>query len=136
MIKNNKAKLSYSSRIICMSKKGYRFTEPEFTDLDDVVKFEMEKLENKDISDTINKLYDKDLKSSDEVIKFIHNEMNAEKLCCIWLCDSERALTLVYNVDPKSEIFMYKLPNEYMIISDLDIDGTLIVTKEELKPEI
>lgn len=97
----------------------------------DMLEYELYELENEDIFLTIKELYNREMKSIDDIIKFCQDELNSNKLFYKWLCiDLNTARKLYYYEG--LELYLIQVLSPYLIISDLGSEGLLVVSSKEM----
>lgn len=113
--------------------------------LRDIVYHEMTALMNSDIPEFLNEKYGADICKADDgsfdqdafeceapryvedVIRFIEKKMGASNLYGVWLTTKE-GVCEIYHSGSQTAITTYRIPDDALVISDLDIDGSLFVT--------
>lgn len=97
----------------------------------DMLEYEINELGNEDIFLTIKELYNKEMKSINDIIKFCQDELNSDKLPYKWLCvDLNTAKKLYYYEG--LELYLVQVLSPYLVISDLGSEGLLVVSSKEM----
>lgn len=129
--------------------RGFRnneWGESRVWNLQEVVYHEMTVLMNSDIPEFLNEHYRADICLDDngrfdsdafeceapcyvsDVMEFIRSKVGEGELYGIWLTTKSSVLK-IYDSGRITPVSMYQIPADALVISDLDIDGTLFVTK-------
>lgn len=130
-----KSKLSNTAAQIVAANKGYRndfLFDGDDHQILDVISYENDELENDDIFDFIKKIYHIDIiKNPDEFKTWLENvfQTRADNLFGYWLTTKDSCIDL-YADTLDDEITKLPLPTDYLILSDLSVDGCLIVTNQ------
>lgn len=132
------ALLSYNATQIMTSRIGYRNTElfdgSDYT-AEEAFKYETSELGNSDIIDFIKEHYDINITSSKSFLKWLHSIKQFSKkseLFLYWFTSRQDVFAL-YNRSNKAEpIQQFILPQDSLLVSDLDIDGIAIVSASPL----
>lgn len=127
--------LSTNTQLLIDNNYGYRAEEYNSIgprQLEDVINFEIGELHNEDILDFVNNYINngKQLKTSNDVIKYLYSLTQADQLYCIWLTTAENAKKIYYIDDNTTYIDKYCLDQFILIISDLGPDGALFVSEK------
>lgn len=130
-----KSKLSSTALQIVAANNGYR--NDFLFDGDDhqilaVISYEHDELGNDDIFDFIKKSYHIDIvKQPDEFKTWLETifQIRVDHLFGYWLTTKDNCIEL-YTDALDNEITKLTLPTNYLILSDLSIDGCLIVTDQ------
>lgn len=130
-----KSKLSKTATQIVTANTGYR--NDFLFDGDDhqilaVIAYEHDELGNDDVFDFVKKIYHIDIvKHPDEFKAWLEKvfQTNVTNLFGYWLTSEDNCIEL-YTDALDNEITKLTLPTNYLILSDLSIDGCLIVTDQ------
>lgn len=123
-----------------LSKQKYGFRNDELydsgvTDFKSILKFEVEELENTDIFDTCEDLYDikYDMDNINSCIKstldFFYKHFKTKKLYAKWLT-TKTMVKQLYEGDTYN-IRKIKINDDFLIASDLGEQGVLFVSKSD-----
>lgn len=128
---NKNINYTEDTRNMIIDNLGYRTGHPQYIDPRSVINFEMNELHNKDIPDTITRLYGDlkplghPIKSYNDVIewleKYYPDYINGY---IIWLCNKK--YVWLYHYD--EQVYQYKITDSDLVISDLGQDGALFLT--------
>lgn len=130
-----KSKLSNTAAQIVAANKGYRndfLFDGDDHHILDVISYENDELGNADISDFIKKVYHIDIVNNPDDFKtWLENvfQTSIDKLFGYWLTSKDSCIAL-YTDTLDDEITKLTLPSDYLILSDLSVDGCLIVTNQ------
>ena len=130
-----KSKLSNTASQIIAFNKGYRndfLFDGDDHQILDVISYENDELGNDDIFDFIKKIYRIDIvKNSDEFKTWLEKifQTSVDNLFGYWLTSKDSCIAL-YTDTLDDEITELTLPMDYLILSDLSVDGCLIVTNQ------
>lgn len=120
--------------------------ESRVWDLQDVVYHEMTALMNSDIPEFLNEHYNAGICLDDngkfdtdafeyeapcyvsDVMDFIRSKVGEDELYGVWLTTKSSVLK-IYDSGSETTVSMYQIPEDALVISDLDIDGALFVTR-------
>ena len=139
-IQYDNTKLSYVAKLLLEDQKGYRNNNcynSGIKDISKIVDFEINYLKNKDIPYTMKEIYKNIHRkySSKKILKYISDNLNCkiDEVKGIWLT-TKYGVEKHYLIDDSyNEISCIDFSNtEYMIISDMDLEGVLIAYKGEL----
>lgn len=87
----------------------------------DVLDWEMHELQNTDILDYLN------LSHFDDVIDYVKQHFGTDEVYGYWFTTKQNVIDL-YHGDTE-DMTQFELPSDYLILSDLDDDGILIVSQ-------
>lgn len=132
------ALLSHNATQIMTSRIGYRNTDlfdgADYT-AEEAFKYETSELGNSDIIDFIKEHYDVNITSGKSFSKWLHSIKQfsqKSELFLYWFTSRQDVFTL-YNRSNKAEpIQQFILPQDSLLVSDLDIDGIAIVSASPL----
>jgi len=130
--------LSHNATQIMISRIGYRNTEL-FDGADykaeEAFKYETSELGNSDIIDFIKEHYDVNITSSNAFSKWLHSikQFSQKSELFLYWFTSKQDVFELYNRSNKAEpIQQFILPQDSLLVSDLDIDGIAIVSASPL----
>lgn len=145
----NVEKMSSTFKELDGERKGYRnneWGESRIWSLRDVVYHEMTALMNSDIPEFLNEQYGADICKADDgsfdqeafeyeapcyvddVMQFIEEKTGEGELHGVWLTTT-KGVCEIYHSGAETPITSYRIPTDALVISDLDEDGCLFVTK-------
>lgn len=130
--------LSYNATQIMISRIGYRNTElfdgADYKD-EEAFKYETSELGNSGIIDFIKEHYDVNITSSNAFSKWLHSikQFSQKSELFLYWFTSKQDVFELYNRSNKAEpIQQFILPQDSLLVSDLDIDGIAIVSASPL----
>ncbi|PGK51714.1 hypothetical protein CN918_28400 [Priestia megaterium] len=119
-------KLSSAATNLLEERIGYRnegLSAGTFT-IKQILEFETKELGNDDILETCQKLY-----GTNDVLKIIENKFGHLGVYGVWFARKEDILEY-YAEDGETEVTMYRIPDNHLLLSDLADEGVLIAFKE------
>lgn len=132
------ALLSHNATQIMTSRIGYRNTDlfdgADYT-AEEAFKYETSELGNSDIIDFIKEHYDVNISSSESFSKWLHSiKQFSEKseLFLYWFTSRQDVFTLYNQSDKAEPIQQFILPQDSLLVSDLDVDGIAVVSASPL----
>lgn len=124
-----------------MSNIGFRgndiFGESGLYGLKEIILYETENLGNDCILDTMNEKYG--CNGIDECISYIENHFgcDANNLYSLWLCDTVADVVdnycMLYTKGEVVYISAYEIPDDAIIISDIDREGKFYVSSQPFR---
>lgn len=118
--------LSGTAKRLLKNNTGYRnetISGGEFF-LHDVLNYEIEELGNTDIFQTVNLLYGIKFNTHYDIAYWATNMLNSSVAYGLWLT-SKQGVKQWYSYDGSKTMTEYKLPDRYIILSDLNSEGVL-----------
>lgn len=122
----NLEKISKSAKHLLETKKGYRNEgrSAGVYPINEIFEYETNQLEKEDIFDTCKTLY-----GNLDPHSIIKQHFHDEEVWGIWLGRREDILEH-YGEDTETELSVYRIPNDAIILSDLGEEGVLFAFKE------
>ena len=134
----NLSNLSTSAQYILKTRCGYRSDDQsELAGLThqplpiQIIDHELNELGNTDIPDTLKLIYNRTVNTPhdmNKLIKYLLN-INTDYYYLLWLCASPNDAKDY--ADKPSSVYDVRIPDDAIIISDLDLGGVLIASKED-----
>lgn len=119
--------LSQTANVIKLSNIGYRndylFSGEDYL-IEEVLDFEINELYNHDIFEFTG------LSKISEILIYAHNKLNTKaRLYGYWMTSRDGVIHNYANGDNQTVITQFTLPKDYIILSDLDDEGVLIISE-------
>lgn len=134
----NLSNLSTSAQYILKTRCGYRSDDQsELAGLThqplpiQIIDHEFNELGNTDIPDTLKLIYNRTVNTPHDMNKLIKHllDINTDYYYLLWLCASPN--NAKDYTDKPSSVYDVRIPDNAIIISDLDLGGVLIASKED-----